>query len=304
MTFLKRNMNKIIILLLAFLVVTPLNLMGQRGQYQPKTSKKQFYGNQKLQKPLFKWVTGNSSRHGLQLTFGPAYTFTRIGEIENRFSFNDTLAVYTEEAKGRLGAFVELGMVHITRRPRKYIHYLDWGLGYKHFGGREITRYSLYDSRDSLLGRDTGKGKFYNGHLYGRISAHSVYQLNPTLFLDNALGVNVDYLFLGRNKIYDGFHNPETQYFQGNVMAQLHYAFSLGFKAREGFFVLPGVQLPLLGLHEWNGGTPSIHWFSSRYYPVQFQLKLVWLFKRDPNRCPAVETNEDDRKRAQEFMNR
>ena len=114
----------------------------------------------------------------------------------------------------------------------------------------------------------------------------------------------MEYSFNGRNKEYDGYSMPETQDFEGNFQGQLHYDFGFGFKARDGLFFIPGFQVPLLTAYEWRNGNPSLHWFSSKYYPAHFKLKVVWLFKRDPNRCPPVELNEDDKKRNEEFLNR
>lgn len=287
---------------LLLLIIVPEDCFAQ-GSYRPKTKKKQFYGNQRLQKPLFNWVTGDYSRHGIQLSLGPNYTFTRMSAIEETFAIGDSTVRNSQEPKGRLGAFVELGMVHITKRPRKYIHYFDWGIAYKHIGGREITRSDYYD-RDTLVVSFDGEGEFYNGHLSGRFSVHNVFQINPVTFLDNALGINLDYSFLGRNKDYEGEYLPQNQDFEGQFQGQLHYDFGFGFKPRDGFFVIPGFQVPLLTAYEWRNGNPSLHWFSSKYYPAHFKIKLVWLFKRDPNRCPPVETNEEDRKRSEEFMNR
>ena len=277
------------------------------AQYKPKNSKKQFYGNQRIHKPLYRWVTGDYSRHGIQFSFGPTYTFTKPGAVEEEFQLNsDTLYRYSREAKGRIGFFAEIGMVHITKKPRKFIHYYDWGLGYKHIGGRELFKSGVYDFRDTLIGQVEGEGKFYNGYLYGRFSVHNVFQINPYLFLDNALGINGDYALVGKNQAYDGYNDPSTQKFQGDIVAQLHYDLGIGIKPNpdKGFFLIPGIQLPVLGAYEWNNGTPAIHWFSSKYFPALFKLKLVWLFKKDPTRCPPVETNEDDRKRANEFKNR
>ncbi len=291
----------IIILLGAF------SIGSSHAQYKPKNSKKQFYGNQRIQKPLYRWVTGDYSRHGIQFSFGPTYTFTRPGETQEEFQLNtDTLYRYSREAKGRIGFFAEIGMVHITKKPRKFIHYYDWGLGYKHLGGRELFSSGIYDDRDTLIGQVEGEGKFYNGYLFGRFSVHNVFQMNPHFFLDNAIGVNGDYALLGKNQVYDGYHDPSTQKFQGDIVVQLHYDLGIGIKPRvdKGFFLIPGVQMPVLGAYDWTGGTPAIHWFSSKYFPALFKLKLVWLFKKDPNRCPPVETNEDDRKRANEFKNR
>lgn len=292
------------ILLIVFAIILGQNNLYSQRKYQPKTKKKQFYGNQRLQKPLFHWVTGDHSRHGLQLSFGPNYTFTSAKPNHEQIPIGDSTFNYSHDPKGRLGGFVELGMVHITKRPRKLIHYYDWGIAYKHIGGREITNIDIYDDRDTLVESLSGDGEFYNGHISGRFSVHSVFQINPVTFLDNALGVNLDYSFLGRNKDYNGAFMPETQDFEGNIQGQIHYDFGFGFKVRSGLFLIPGVQLPILTAYEWRNGNPSLHWFSSKYYPAHFKLKVVWLFKRDPDRCPPVETNEQDKKRNEEFMNR
>jgi hypothetical protein len=294
-------------LFVVILLLSVLNVETSQAQYKPKNSKKQFYGNQRISKPLYRWVTGDYSRHGIQFSFGPTYTLTNPRAIEDEIQLSqDTLLRYSREAKGRVGFFAEIGMVHITKRPRKFIHYYDWGIGYKHIGGRELFSSGVYDDRDTLVGSVEGEGKFYNGYLFGRFSVHNVFQINPYLFLDNALGVNADYALVGKNQAYEGYNVPSTQKFQGDIVAQLHYDLGIGFKPRvdKGFFIIPGVQLPVLGAYEWSGGTPAIHWFSSKYFPALFKVKFVWLFKKNPNRCPPVETNEQDRERAKEFKNR
>lgn len=281
------------------------------AQYVNKKKKKQFYGNQRLQQPLYRWVTGDYSKHGLQFSFGPTYTFTKLkkdeGEIEILAGNGDvdTTVHFLREPKSKLGIFAEIGMTHITRKPRKIIHYYDWGIGFKLFGGGEVTESTLYNFRDSLIGTFDGRGDFYNGYLYGRFDMHNVFQINPYMFLDNSLGVNVDYMLLKGNRDYDGFHIPVDQKFQGDLMAQLHYSIGLGFKPRpdKGFFFVPSIELPILGMHEWNKGSPQIHWFSSKYYPAMLRLKFVWLFKKAAS-CPPVEINDSDRQRANDFKNR
>lgn len=292
-----------IILLFAFFCLLTPDLSGQ---YEPKNSKKQFYGNQRIHKPLYRWVTGDYSKHGLQFSFGPTYTFTSPSSNEGVLSTaGDSSLHYTHETRGRIGIFAEIGMTHITRKPRKLIHYYDWSIGYKHLGGKDLFSADVYDSRDSLVGNVEGEGKFYNGYLYGRFSVHSVFQMNPHLFLDNAIGVNGDYGLVGKNKSYEGYPSPMEQQFQGDLLVQLHYDFGFGIKPRvdKGFFFIPGVRVPILGAHEWRGGTPAIHWFSGKYFPALFKLKFVWLFKKDPNDCPPVEVNEKDRERSKQYQN-
>lgn len=285
---------------------------GVSAQYKPPKKKKQFYGNQRIQQPLFRWVTGDYAKHGIQFSFGPTYTFTEMGakddelRIASKNSGSDTLIRFSQEAKGRIGVFAEIGMVHITRKPRRIIHYYDWGLGFKLYGGREFTESKIYDDRDTLIGKLNGEGEFYNGYLFGRFSAHSVFQFNPHLFLDNGIGVNLDYAIMNGNTTYDGFRVPKNEKYQEDLIGQLHYSIGLGIKPKtdKGFFFIPSVEIPVLGIHEWNGGTPAIHWFSSQYYPAMFKLKFVWLFRKDPNRCPPVEINPMERQRLQRLKTR
>lgn len=282
------------------------------AQYVPANKRKQFYGNKRIQQPLYRWVTGDYAKHGIQLSFGPTYTFTKNGAVNDEFQIasqnagSDTLIRFSQEAKGRIGLFAEVGMVHITKRPRKIVHYYDWGIGFKLYGGRELTETNIYDDRDTLIGSLDGEGEFYNGYVYGRFSAHSVFQFNPHLFLDNGIGVNVDYAVMNGNTAYNGFQVTNNEKYQGDLIGQLHYSIGLGIKPRadKGFFFIPSVELPVLGIHEWNGGTPAIHWFSSKYYPAMFKLKFVWLFKRDPNRCPPVEITPMERQRLRRLKNR
>ncbi|MFA5574952.1 MAG: hypothetical protein WC994_07855 [Brumimicrobium sp.] len=299
-------MRRIGFLLLLIIFVVPV----ADAQYAKarNTKKKHYFKNQRLEKPLFRWVTGDYIRHGIQFSFGPTYTFTPLKGREAVFQdstyTNITHHAY-RETKSRLGAFAEIGMIHITKHPRKYIHYYDWGIGFKLFGGGENTTVDSYQN-DNLIGTREGTGEFYLGYLYGRFDVHSVYQINPHLFLDNALGVNVDYAIIPGNTAYTGAVLTYDQHFQGDIVAQLHYSFGLGIKpwADKGFFMIPSVEIPVFGMYEWNRGTPELHWFSSKYFPAQLRLKFVWLFKKGPNWCPPVETNEMDRQRANEYQNR
>lgn len=294
------------LLLISFLINS--SVFGQQSRKQ-KTQKKQFYSNQRLQEPIFKWITGNYLKHGIQFSIGPTYTFTSLKTAHDKFDL-DTLDVpgtsleRFREVKSRIGVFAEVGMVHIARRPNKIIHYYDWGIGFKLYGGRETTQLDTYFG-DTLGSTRFGEGKFYNGYLYGRFDMHNVFQMNPYLFLDNSLGVNVDYMLLPGEKGYEGAVFEYDQKFQGDFTVQLHYSLGLGIKpwADKGFFFIPSIEIPILTGYEWDGGSPQFNWFSSRYFPAHLRLKFVWLFKKPAGWCPPVETNEMDRQRANEYQN-
>lgn len=272
---------------------------------QKKKKRSQYFTKQSYQYPLFKW-TGEYSRHGFQFNFGPTYLLTNGETPERDLSTSpDTNATYTHNPSGRLGGFIEVGMVHIAKKRRKVIHYFDWGIGYKHFAGTEQTRLMIH--RFGETNEVKGNGVFDMGYLYGRFNVHNVWQINRDVFLDNALGFNVDYRLTGSvpgdNSRYDGAVLPQTQRFQQDFVAQLNYELGVGFKIRDGFFIIPSVHTPILGIYEWTGGNPSLMWYSSRYQPLLLKVKFVWLFKKKNNACPPVYGNPDDEKRNQQYMN-
>jgi hypothetical protein len=262
--------------------------------------KNKHFTSQSYQYPLYKW-TGNYSKHGIQLSFGPTYLLTKM--------YNDTRTItnspnsftqYNHHASGRIGGFLEIGMVHIAHKRNKIIHYYDWGIGFKYFQGIEKTR--AYDYSSGIKTSIGGTGKFGLGYVYGRFAIHNVAQIGRYVFIDNALGINLDYAIL-KNASYSGTSFPVSQHFQKNFLTQLNYSLGIGFKIRDGFFIVPGVAVPFFGIYEWSGSTPAIHWFSSVYQPIQAQIKFVWLFKRDPNKCPPVYGGPDDEKLQEQYLN-
>lgn len=279
--------------------------MANAQMYKPKKGKRHHFNNSHIRKPMYRWVTGDYSKLGIQFSFGPTYTLTNPKTTTSSYGMQSgTLVRYTRDPISKPGFFVELGMTHITSHPNRFIHYYDWGIGFKSIAGAETMQSKIY-TNDTLRTTLNGSGAFRTGYLYGRFDVHSVFQMNPYLFLDNSLGVNGDYALMVGNKGYDGFTLPQTQKFQGNINVQLHYSIGLGIRPNpdKGFYFIPSVEVPVLGAYEWNGGTPSIYWFSSRYYPIQLRLKFVFLFRKGKH-CPPVETNAADKKAAEQYQNR
>lgn len=286
------------------LIVLSFSAGLQAQTYQNKKKRSQYFTKQSYQYPLFKWA-GEYKRHGIQVSFGPTYLLTTGQSPERELYRNtDSMITYSHNPSGRLAGFVEVGMVHITKRRRKAFHYFDWGIGYKHFTGVEQTR--ITEERLGLVNVYTGEGRFGLGYLTGRFNIHHVIQLGRNAFIDNAIGVNLDYRLAGNvpgdNSRYTGVHLPPTQRFQQDFVAQLNYEFGIGVRVRPGFYVVPALHTPILGIYEWTGGNPSLMWYSSRYQPLLFKVKLVWLFKQDPERCAPVYGSPEDEQRNKQYM--
>ncbi len=250
----------------------------------------------------------NLSNTGLQFSFGPTYQFTRSVNktYQSDVLLNGNRFRYTHDPGGRIGVFAELGMAHFPPGNPKFglkkriISYFDWGLGFKLLGGTEQTIIDYTDASGNILSSETGQGKYYNGYAYGRITAHNYFNITKGVFIDNGLGLNLDYRVL-ENRDYEAPVLPETQYFHKNFVAQIHYDFGIGFRLKRGSYIIPGLQIPIVGIYEWNNFNPALRWYSSGYWPVMFHIKFIRLFEKRAKGCPAVETNDADRQRDKEY---
>ena len=240
---------------------------------------------------------------GIQFSFGPTYLIpskTISGEITDN---NGARGIYDIKPKGNVGFFAEFGMAHFPKwkgipikplKKSRILDYVDWGVGYRQYSGEEATTIQLNSTQ-------TGNGEFRNGYLYGRISAHTLIYFGKKkidkarkYFIDQSLGLNFDYnLFPGDKNYKDNFSQyQEELIFQKPLMVQLHYSLGIGIRLNRAWMMIPGAQIPILGIHEWNGFNAKMNWFSSQYWPVQAQIKFIKLFERAP-KCGAYGDPKD-----------
>jgi hypothetical protein len=198
---------------------------------------------------------------------------------------------YELTASGLPGYYLEAGMEHLMKKKKKIIHYFDWGLGVKHYGGQE----KYVDEADNKY-----RGQFNFGSAFARANVHNVIQLSMYNFIDQGLGLNVDYRIYGGNP--DGnYASPLPQDNQSKLVAQLNYSFGFGFKVRDGFFIVPTVRVPVLTLAQFNDLNPSHKWFQSRYLPLAFTIKFAWLFPKKG--CPDVYDNGEGKGYSDQYQN-
>lgn len=222
--------------------------------------------------------------HGLHVDLGLTYMAGNNADDEGK--------PYELTPTGLPGYYLEGGMQHLYKKKKKIIHYFDWGLGVKHFGGQE--KYEL----DTLKTR----GSFNFGSAFLRADAHNVIQLNRYRFIDQSLGFNVDYrIYGGKDKQAEGdYLSPLPSDNENKLVAQLHYSIGFGLKLKDGLFVVPTFQTPVLTVAQWNGFNPSHKWFNSRYQPLIFTVKLAWLFPKKG--CPKVFDNGEGKNQSDQFQ--
>jgi hypothetical protein len=196
---------------------------------------------------------------------------------------------YDLKPAGTPGYYLEIGLEHVFKKRRKLFHYVDYSLGIKHFGGQE--KLVLEDGTET-------KSNFNFGAAFARLDIHNVWQLSKWNFIDQSIGLNADYTVYGGNE--NVYTTLGTEDYQQKFLAQLHYSIGWGIKPRDGFFIVPTLQTPILTAWNWRDFKPSHRWFSSKYQPIIFSVKVAWLFvKRD---CPAV-YDENGKKSSESYQN-
>ena len=232
------------------------------------------------------WSHSQSHYRGLGWFINPGVTYM-LGN-----SADDDNRPYNLTPTGLPGYYLEAGMEHLFKKQQKAVHYFDWGLGVKHFGGQE--KYSIEGVSQAT------RGQFNFGSAFLRAGIHNVWQLNMYNFIDQSIGFNLDYRIYGGNDD-ENYLSPLASNNQNKLVMQLHYQLGFGYKVRDGFFIVPTVQTPILTLVDFDDFNPSHHWFNSRYQPLIFTIKFAWLFPKKG--CPPVDGMDDDEQRNNNYLN-
>ena len=284
------------------------------------SSKKQAFGKRDLR---------SLSNYGLQVQLGGTYLMSKLKNDRYDVTAADGFrGDFTHDPKGQLGGYVEIGMFHFPKKRSKLslalktvlVSYYDWGIGFKYFRGLQNIETQLLNDNGAAIGSPevTAYG-FEHGHVYGRFSLHKNINFKKNkgrdksnFFLDNSLGINVDYRVVTKSAAYAHTY-PVTidtveQRYSSPLHVQLHYGLGFGFRLKRGAYLIPGVRLPLLGFQMTNEvpsnsvsgksafGNPSINWFSSKYWPLLFHVKYMFAFeKKNKKGCPPAEVNDQDK---------
>lgn len=257
--------------------------------------------------------------YGFQFQLGPTFLMTRLDnkEIDVATTTDGFRGNYTHDPFGAPGVYAEIGMFHFPKKRSKlsealnfiFISYYDWGLGFKYFRGGEKIHANFIDAGGVTVSQEDRTYLFDNGNVYGRFSIHKniYFGEKNNVFLDNALGLNVDYRVLTTTQEYNWLPMTLEQRYYKPLHVQLHYGLGVGFRLKRGSYLIVGAQTPILGYQSTTAlpnagaktgdvfGRPSMHWYSSRYWPLLVHVKYMFLLEKKPKKgCPPAEINEQD----------
>lgn len=279
-------------LLLVLTLGTLTPVVAQKNPYMfDKTTKR----DKKVREP---WLppTMRYARAGWFVSPGVTYSLDRFRDPVESLSDpdNNTRLDYTFRPRGRFGPYLEGGRYRIFNRG--FFKYIDYGLAIKKLTGREIMEATLIDLGDnSTVATYTSDGKFRETSGSAFFNANHILTTTNWTFVQNSIGLNLDYRFLQRNE-FEGFIPVAENYTNGpNALAfQLHYKLGFGFRTTKQLMIIPTIETPILNIVKFDQFKSTTQWFSSRYRPLIITLRFLFLRDSNKTECPPVYTNPDD----------
>lgn len=246
---------------------------------------------------------------GLQLSIGPTFTIpTRRTPLTTSYSSIGRSYDLTTTPGGLPGVFAEVGMLHFPKKRSKlsqrlkyiFVSYIDWGVGFKMLNGNETTRIDQLDPlTNNIIATAEETGQFRNLFVSARVTLHKNFYIGKKYFIDNGFGVNVDFNFKrDEASAYTNFVHqavPGRHYFHQPLLAHVHYELGFGVRLSRRSMLIPSVQVPIFGIHEWRKGASDFKWFDSNYYPMLAKIKWTYLFQKKTKGCPPAQVNDQDK---------
>ena len=285
-------------LLTVFLMLVASFAFGQKNPYwkNVKTTK-----NDK--RTIRPWLDKNVryARAGWYAEPGFTYTLSRFNnEQETVFERNDSTYTATFDPDGRFGIYLGAGRFRIYQK--RWLTYIDAGLAWKQLKGRQQVEGELVNTADQeVLLTTTGEARFRENYALAHLNLNKVSTVGFQSFIQNTIGVNVDYRFAQRTTLDGDQIGVQTGQAPGPLNVQLHYKFGWGFKATKRVFVIPSIETPILNAVTFDRFKSTHLYFNSRYRPLIVSVRVMLLRDSNKTKCPPVYGNPDDKSKQDAF---
>lgn len=254
------------------------------------------FSQNKKWKPLFPVDDTNYKLSGWLVGAGVTYTFSLPSVTEQAYQLgNDSILTANFDASGNPGFLVEVG--RFTMTYSKIVPYIDYGFLFKLIRGTED--YSGYlseaDNQNStLISQSTAS--FSNYYVSAFFNANNTIRVSEFGFIQNSLGLNLDYRVIETVKgTAPSF--PTSQTTSEVFLVQLHYKLGYGFRLDKKHYLTFTLETPILTAYPWDSGKSTIAFFDSRYRPVLFSVRLMFLNANSRPNCNKPTQINMDKKR-------
>lgn len=259
-------------------------LHAQRGKQKPVSFQKHY--NEILPKaPQYKmngWF------------FAPGATYMLTPFVYQNRTFDKT-ATQQFEARarglGRPGIYAEVGRFQMLPYWRIF-KFMDYGISYKGLRGSEKAngQYVAIPSEAQIPPLQQTQGTFGFHYAEAFVNFNHIWRISKYNFIQHSIGANAGYAFLpnqsGTSLSPVGFENP------GRIAAQLHYKLGFGIKMRGDWLIIPSLETPVLNVLPFESGRSSYGFFSSRYRPIIFSIRFMFMRAANTLDCTPVRTRE------------
>jgi hypothetical protein len=285
-------MSRIVVIICLLTFCSPF--LGQAQKKNPYMIDRTIKRDKRVREP---WLPQNMryARAGWFIAPGITYTMTRFDDPTETLVTDDASRIdATFKPRGRFGPYLEGGRYRIFNRG--FFKYVDYGLAVKKLTGREVMEGGIYSNADNTtISEFATDGIFKETFASGFLNLNHIHTMGSFNFIQNSIGINLDYRFLQNNEITEGVRGPEYVFPGPNpLMFQLHYKLGWGIRVSKKMMVIPTVETPILNAVSFEKFKSTHGWFSSRYRPLIFSLRFLFLRDANSTECPPVFTNPHD----------
>lgn len=260
-------MTFIRITILIFFVAFCSQVWGQKAY---KIQKKQKNRYEAYPNPYDFRPSGWLFDAGLTATFNPD------GETSVSYSNTDSALQYNGVI--RPGIQLNAGRYFSLKKGHKLIKYLDYNLGYKMLWNSETQKFTEGNGQIQNFSLDN-LAHYVNGNL----NFNNVISFNDYTFLQNTLGINVDYRFA--QSVPESGTNATQQ--PDNFVVQIHYKLALGFMIDNDKALIPYIEIPVYNITPSQSNFSQLDYFNGSYQTIIVGARIM-LFRLGQKDCPTA----------------
>jgi hypothetical protein len=199
----------------------------------------------------------------------PEYRKRDITEYVPNTETSDTLYSGLYKRTGKIGLYLEGGRHHFFPEKR-LVHHIDYGVHFK-----------------MLRGTEKFEGISKAGAALVPTLSEGIIQIKNNLWIQNSLGLNTDFRVISKCNISNDVYGAQMNY-PGFFLAQVHYKLGFGWKPEAGMYIIPSIETPLITAFPWDNGKSTLQYFTGRYRPIIFSIRIQWLSKASKRKCEGM----------------
>jgi hypothetical protein len=255
-----------LVLLFTVLLIVPVTLFSQKAY---KVQKKRGNSHEAYPNPFDFHPTGWLFDAGLTGTMGLDGTQTT--------TFGDT--TLTLSTQFRPGISFSAGRYLSLKKGHKIFKYLDYNLGYKMLWNLENQEREITSSGAQESFTNSNIAHYANANL----NFNNIISLSDYSFIQNSIGVNVDYRFLNNASATGTNANIQP----ANFIVQVHYKLAFGFMFDNDKAIIPYIEIPVYNITPQQSNFSQLDYFNQSFQSITVGARFM-LFTLGQKKCPTA----------------